>query len=200
MRLAVLNALRGLGKGYYTVADLAKATGLSRGSLYVFLARWTKAGLLRRLGSGLYGLPDVAPDLERLGNEYCFPSYLSFESALARVGVLSQAPYVLSFATPRRSRRLKLSGTEIEYRQLRPGLFFGYELQNGVYVALAEKALCDQLYMKSLGRAELDVPSLNLKPIRTHVLAEFLRRFPERTRRLGAELEQLQGARRRRRE
>ena len=188
MKLEVLATLRASGKNFYTVSDLAKATGLAKPSLYVFLARWTKAGLLRRLGTGFYGLPDVAPDLERLGNEYCFPSYLSFESALARFGVLSQSPYVLSFATPRRSRRLKLSWIEIEYRQLRTELFFGYELENGVYVALPEKALCDQLYMKSLGRAELDVPSLNLSPIRKSVLAEFLQRFPERTRRLETEL------------
>jgi predicted transcriptional regulator of viral defense system len=188
MRLEVLEALRRLGKSYYTVADLGKATGLAKGSLYVFLARWTKAGLLRRLGTGLYGLPDVAPDLERLGNECCFPSYLSFESALARYGILSQVPYVLTFATPRRSRRLKLTGTEIEYRQLRPELFFGYEPQNGVYVALPEKALCDQLYMKGLGRAELDASGLNLKPVRRRVLAEFVRRFPATTRRLAAEL------------
>jgi len=189
VKLAVLAVLRASGKSYYSVADLAKATGLAKPSLYVFLARWTRAGLLRRLGTGFYGLPDVAPDLERLGNEYCFPSYLSFESALARFGVLSQSPYVLSFATPRRSRRLKLSSTEIEYRQLRAELFFGYELENGVYIARPEQALCDQLSMKSLGRAELDVPSLNLSPIRKSVLDEFLRRFPERTKRLGAELE-----------
>lgn len=199
MKLEVLKVLRGLGKSYYTVADLAKATGLSKGSLYVFLARWTRAGLLRRLGTGLYGLPDVAPDMEKLGNEYYFPSYLSFESALARFGILSQSPYVLSFATTRRSRRLKLSWTEIEYRQLRPEFFFGYELHNGVYVALPEKALCDQLYMKSLGRAKLDVPSLNLKPVRSHVLARFLQRFPERTRRLGAELKQSPDVRAKRR-
>jgi len=188
VRREVLEALRRLGKTYYTVADLTKATGLAKGSLYVFLARWTKAGLLRRLGTGLYGLPEVAPDLERLGNEHCFPSYLSFESALARFGILSQVPYILTFATPRRSRRLKLAGTEIEYRQLRTGLFFGYELQNGVYVALPEKALCDQLYMKRLGRAELDIASLNLKPVRKRLLDEFLRRFPARTRRLAAEM------------
>jgi predicted transcriptional regulator of viral defense system len=188
MRLGVLATLRESGKSYFNVADLTKATGLAKPSLYVFLARWTKAGLLRRLGTGLYGLPDVAPDLERLGNEYCFPSYLSFESALARFGILSQSPYALSFATPRRSRRLKLSGTEIEYRQIRAELFFGYEPQNGVYAAMPEKALCDQMYMKSLGRAELDVSSLNLSPVRKSVLTEFLKRFPERTRRLAAEL------------
>lgn len=184
MRLELLDRLRRLGKTYYTTADLAKVTGLSAGSLYVFLSRWVKAGLLVRLGSGLYGLPGVAPDLERLGNERCFPSYLSFESALARYGILSQVPYGLTFASSRRSRRLRLTDTEIEYRQLRPDLFFGYEQVNDLYVALPEKALCDQLYMKSLGRAELDAGDLNLKPIRMRRLAEFGSRFPAATRKL----------------
>ncbi|MEO0082265.1 MAG: hypothetical protein ABIL25_08245 [candidate division WOR-3 bacterium] len=186
MRRDVLEALRRLGKTYYTTADLAKVTGHSAGSLRVFLARWTKAGLLKRIGTGLYGLPDVAPDLERLGNAYYFPSYLSFESALARYGVQSQMPYALTFATSRRSRRLKLADTEIEYRQLRQDLFFGYEQQDSLYVAWPEKALADLLYLVSLGRASCDIRALNLKPLDRSRFSKLIARFPERTQKLAA--------------
>lgn len=186
MRRDVIETLRRLQKTYYTTADLAKVTGISGGSLRVFLARWTKTGLLKRIGTGLYGLPDVAPDLVQLGNEYYFPSYLSFESALARYGIQSQMPYALTFATSRRSRRLNLADTEIEYRQLRKNLFFGYEQQGSLYVAWPEKALADLLYMASLGRAGCDIRALNLRQVDKRRFSKLIVRFPERTRKLAA--------------
>ena len=152
-------------------------TGLARASLYV-LVRWVKAGLLARVGVGLYRLSDVPVDLARLGNHQVFPSYLSFESALARFGILSQVPRSLTFATTRRPRQLKLAAGEIEYRRLKPDLFFGYELSDGTAVALPEKALLDELYFVSRGRVRLDRAELNLRPLNRTRLEKMARRFP----------------------
>jgi predicted transcriptional regulator of viral defense system len=173
-----------LGKPFYSVADLQKVTGLAAGSLRVFLSRWAKAGWLERIGAGLYRLPDRPLDLAGLANQRYLPSYLSFESALSRCGIIRQIPYVLTFATSRRSRRLRLKDTEIAYRRLKTDLFFGYRLQAGLDVAMPEKALLDQLYFVSLGRASLSFRELNLKPIRASVLQTMAGKFPERTQRL----------------
>jgi len=65
--------------------------------------------------------------------------------------MLSQVPYVLSFATPRRSRRLTLGDTLVEFHQLKGTLFFGYTLVEGLNIADPEKALLDQLYLIARG-------------------------------------------------
>jgi predicted transcriptional regulator of viral defense system len=188
VRRDVLALLRQLGRPVYSISDLQKVTGLSRASLYVFLTRWVKAGLLARVGVGLYRLSDVPIDLAQLGSRQVFPSYLSFESALARFGILSQVPRGLTFATTRRPRRLRLAAGEIEYRQLKSELFFGYESADGSYVALPEKALLDELYFMSRGRTGIDLNALNLRPLRFKLLWRFARQFPKRVQALAREL------------
>jgi predicted transcriptional regulator of viral defense system len=178
MKLDVIETMRRLGKSWFTIAEMQKITALSRPSLRVFLSRWTRSGRLERIGPGLYRLPGTAVNLEQLGTASCFPSYVSFESALSKHGILSQLPYVLTFATTHRSRRLRVLNTELQYRHLRPDLFFGYEQQPGVYIALPEKALLDQLYMVTLGRASLDPATLNLAPLRLARLRRHARAFP----------------------
>ncbi len=58
-------------------------------------------------------------------------------------------------------------------------LFFGYKLEDGLYVAEPEKALLDELYMIKRGRAavplELDVDRLSKGRLR-----EFVSRFPKK--------------------
>jgi predicted transcriptional regulator of viral defense system len=188
MRRDILETLARLGKPFYTVAELRRVTGLAAGSLRVFLSRWTKAGWLGRAGTGLYRLPDQPLDPAVVANQRYFPSYLSFESALSRHGIISQIPYVLTFAAPRRSRRLRLTDTEVEYRQLKIALYFGYRMQAGIYVATPEKALLDQLYFVSLGRASLDLRELNLKPVKASELRALAKRFPDRVQRLAQQL------------
>ena len=189
MRRDVLALLRRLGRPVYSISDLQKVTGLARASLYVLLARWVKAGWLARVGVGLYRLSDVPVDLARLGSQQVFPSYLSFESALARFGILSQVPRGLTFATTRRPRRLKLAAGEIEYRRLKPDLFFGYELRDGTAAALPEKALLDELYFVSRGRVRLDRAELNLRPLNRTRLEKMARRFPRPVQKLMCKLD-----------
>jgi predicted transcriptional regulator of viral defense system len=182
MKPEFLDALRRLGKSWYTISDLQKIIGLARPSLRVFLSRWTKARRLERVRQGVYRLPGTPLDLERFATEYYFPAYLSFESALARYGILSQVPYALTFATTRRSRRLRLAEAELEYRQVQPDLYFGFEQEGGVYVARPEKALLDQLYMVARGRARLELEALNLRPLRRGILRRYARAYPDAVR------------------
>jgi len=182
MKPELLDVLRRLGKSWYTISDLQKITGLARPSLRVFLSRWTKARRLERVRQGVYRLPGTGLDLARFATEYYFPAYLSFESALARYGILSQVPYALTFATTRRSRRLRLAEAEIEYRQVRSDLYFGFEQEGGVYIARPEKALLDQLYMVARGRARLELEALNLRPLRRSILRRYARAYPDAVR------------------
>lgn len=175
---SLIEKLESFGKPYFNLADLEKILGLERPSLYVTLSRLTRAGVLRRLRQGIYELSLRPGDVEKVANQIYYPSYLSFESALARYGIIAQIPYTLTFATTKRSKKLVIREVMVEYRQLKKELFFGYTLVSEVLVAEPEKALLDQLYLLSLGKAALRVEELNLRKLSKRKFLEFAKNYP----------------------
>lgn len=165
-------------KDYFTVADLEKITGLERMSLKVALSRLAKKGALTRLKRGVYASSAALVDVAKVANQLYYPSYLSFESALSRWGILSQMPATQTFATLKQTKRMSLFDTAVEFRQLKKELFFGYRLENGVYIAEPEKALLDTLYMASRGKGTLKVSELDLRAIDRKVFRQYAKKFP----------------------
>lgn len=191
--LDFIRKLETFNRDYFTVADLEKITGLSRPSLKVSLSRFTDQGVLIRLQRGVYALAGTSVNIEKVANQLYYPSYLSFESALSDYGILSQVPYTQTFATAKLPKRLTLGQTEIEFRQLKKELYFGYSMKNGINIAEPEKALLDQLYMVSLGKATLNIKELDLRKIKKSVLNEYAKRFPRFTQKLVREMKPLIG-------
>lgn len=176
--IKLLQTLRGFNKTYFTVADLEKILELERNSLYVTLNRLVKAGVLIKLRRGVYQPEFQSLELEKVANEIYYPSYLSFESALSRYGILSQIPYTLTFATTKRSKKLTLSGREVEYRQLKKDYFFAYTIKEGIYIAEPEKAILDQLYMMSKGKDESDISEWSLVGLKKNRFLRYSKKFP----------------------
>jgi predicted transcriptional regulator of viral defense system len=165
---------------FWSVADLEKVLGYgTRKSLLVALHRLTASGTLERVRRGYYRVSTRPADEAALANVLYRPSYLSFESALARHGILSQIPYALTFATTRRSKRMTIGGREAEFRQIKKDLFFGYRLEGSLYVAEPEKALLDELYMMKRGRAAVSLEELDVDRLSKGRLREFASRFPK---------------------
>ena len=177
--IELLKLLRTLNKVCYTIADLEKITGLSRNSLYVALQRWIEGGVMERVGQGIYVPMGGSIALDNIAAQIYIPNYLSFESALARYGILNLVPYTLTFATTRKTRKYTLQKQEVEFRQISPGLFFGYEMKNGIYIALPEKAFLDALYFSCKGRAVLDFDELDINKLSTRQLKLYAERFPD---------------------
>ena len=176
--MALIQRLLSLNKPYFSPADMEKILGQKRPALYVTLNRLVKYGVLVRLRRGVYQVALRTPDLARIANQLVYPSYLSFESALSRYGVLSQVPYTWTFATPHRSRRLTLGDTVVEFHQLKDELFFGYALEGGLYLAEPEKALLDQIYLMTRGLTGLPLDELDLSPLDWKRLWGYGQRFP----------------------
>jgi len=176
--IKLLQTLRGFNKTYFTVADLEKILELERDSLYVTLNRLVKAGVLIKLRRGVYQPEFQSLELEKVANEIYYPSYLSFESALSRYGILSQIPYTLTFATTKRSKKLTLSGREVEYRQLKKDYFFAYTIKEGIYIAEPEKAILDQLYVMSKGKGESDISEWSLVGLKKNRFLRYSKKFP----------------------
>ena len=176
--IALVQRLLSLNKPYFSPADLEKILGQRRPALYVTLNRLVKYGVLVRLRKGVYQVALQSSDLAHIANVLVYPSYLSFESALSRYGILSQVPYILTFATIHRSRRLSLGDTVVEFHQLKGELFFGYTLHDRLYVAEPEKALLDQLYLATRGLTNITLDELDLSSLDPNRLRAYAGRFP----------------------
>jgi len=176
--IEVLRILQRINKPFYTTADLEKITGLTRNSLYVALKRWVAGGIIERVTQGVYIPMGSVISPETVGSQLYIPNYLSFESALSKYGVLNLIPYIITFATTRKTRKYTIQQKEVEFKQIAPQLFFGYEMKNGVNIALPEKAFLDQLYFVSRGKATLDVDELDIKKLSTKTLKEYSKRYP----------------------
>ncbi len=175
----LIKKLQRIGKPFYSIADLEKITGLNKDPLYVKLNRLQKRGVLNRITKGIYIVPDEESKLDKIASQLYFPSYLSFESALSIYGVLTLIPYALTFATVKKTKKITIMNRLVEFRQIKKGLFFGYEMQEGIYVAEPEKAFLDTLYFYTRGKLTLDIDELNLKGISRKVIFKYAKRFPE---------------------
>ncbi|OGG15539.1 hypothetical protein A3D77_05855 [Candidatus Gottesmanbacteria bacterium RIFCSPHIGHO2_02_FULL_39_11] len=173
-----IRKLQALDRGFFTTADLEKITGLERNSLKVSLNRMVKKEILTRLKRGVYQLSLNMIDVKKVANQLYYPSYLSFETALSQYGILSQIPYTQTFATLNKSKKMTIWNTEVEFTQLKKDLYFGYQFENGIYIAKPEKALLDDLYLVSRGKRTLNIEELDLRNISKNVLEEFAQKYP----------------------
>ena len=176
--LELLKMLQKINKPFYTIADLEKITGLSRNSLYVALKRWETGEIIERVSQGIYIPMGSDVSLENVAAQIYIPNYLSFESALTKHGILNLIPYTLTFATTRKTKKYTLQKQKIEFRQISPELFFGFEMKNGIYIASPEKAFLDLVYFAARGKATLDIDEVDIKKLSIKSLKELSRKFP----------------------
>ena len=176
--IELLKLLQKMNKPFYTIADLEKITSLPRESLYVALKRWEGGGIIERVTQGVYVPMGSNISLENVAAQLYIPNYLSFESALAKYGVLNLIPYTLTFATTRKTRKYTLRKQEIEFRQVSAELFFGFEMKNGIYIALPEKAFLDEVYFVARGKAALDFDEVDIQKLSSKTLKDYSKRFP----------------------
>jgi len=116
------------------------------------LSRMVKSGKYIPIVKGLYETDKSTPGYLLAGSIYG-PSYLSFEFALARHGLIPEAVYTFTCATFEKKKKKKYVtpfGT-FTYQDIPSGAYsYGLEfMKEGDYfyiIATPEKALCDQLY------------------------------------------------------
>lgn len=167
-----------MNKPFYSISDLEKITSLPRNSLYVALKRWVNGGVIEKVAQGIYIPMGSTISMENVAAQLYIPNYLSFESALSKYGILNLIPYTLTFATTRRTRKYTIQKKEIEFRQIAPELFFGFEMKNGICIASPEKALLDEVYFVSRGKASMDIDELDVKKLSSKKLKNYSKKFP----------------------
>lgn len=110
-----------------------------------------EAGLVRRLRRGLWALDlDLPPFAIAPYLTAPFPAYVSFWSALYQHGVIEQIPRQISVASLDRTRRVDTALGTFDVHRIAPDLFDGYRgAPETGYVATAEKALFDTVYVRA---------------------------------------------------
>ena len=170
-----------INKSFYTTADIIKITGRPRQSVLVTLNRLVEAGKLVRLRRNNYVLAGQNINYELIAEQINPESYISFESALSRYGILSQIPYSLTLATTSRSRIIILGNREIIYRKIKKDLFGNYKIENNIRVAYPEKAFLDLLYLISRGQSRMNLDELDLSVFNRSKLKRLSKKYPQYT-------------------
>ena len=145
--VTLLQSLAQDGQKLLTFEALRQMIGLNEGAMRKAVRRLQQKGLIVRLGRHLYANGLARPSLEEVAMVLGRPAYVSFESALAQAGVLSQMPLTLTCASAARSGYHSTPLGDISFHRLRVDLFFGYHLQDGVAWADPEMALLDWVYL-----------------------------------------------------
>lgn len=116
------------------------------------LSRLVRDGKYHRIIRGLYETDKDTPG-EYLAQAICNPSYLSFEFALSRYGLIPEAVFKYTSASFRkkRAKRYETSFGTFTYADV-PEKVFPYGVvyvsddRGGYWIAGPEKALCDKVY------------------------------------------------------
>ncbi len=144
-----VNILRQLPHLFH-YADVEKFTGNAN----VFLTRAQAKGFVERVTRGVYvnRLREGEPRVEEVACFLRTPSYISCEWALNRHGLIIQSPVVCTVLTLDTavgvSRNIQFGGITIEFSRITPRLFNGFATQDGFNLALPEKALLDNIYLR----------------------------------------------------
>lgn len=149
----------------FSIDDLRRLFPKDNQNITTIVSRMAKSGIIVPICRGLYRLKQTPIDVEKLAQSIYYPSYISFESALSKYGIINQGTYITTFATTRHSKKIILNETECVFRTLKPKLFFGFNLSNGIYIAEAEKAVLDTLYFIYLGKLKINFTDWYLKDL-----------------------------------
>ena len=183
----LINKINQLGIEVFTSQDLRKLFPNDL-NIKTSIKRLVDRGALVKIARGIYKLPEKTIDLEKLSTQLYSPSYISFENALSKYGVINQGVYKITLATTRHSKKMELSDIPCEYVQIKSSLFFGFNLVKNVYLAEAEKAFLDEIYLIALGKRIINTTEWNVKNLDRKKIREYVKSFPASVKKLAEEI------------
>ena len=140
----------------FKTSDLIVSFGVSQRAAGAFLSYNVKKGAVLRLKPNLFAFKNNLPSAFAIANNLYCPSYISFDTALSYYNLIPETVYAVTSATPKPTREFEVDGMSFDYRRIKSQAFTGYiPVQvdgETVYLATAEKAVADFLYVVSLGK------------------------------------------------
>lgn len=175
----VQQALQANGVRLFSPLDFQRVFGVSLRAAQEFI-KDHRDDLFLKIRNGLYALRADQPQEEIIANRLYAPSYISFEYALNRCGVIPEIVYAVTSATTRITREFVVNNKSFTYSHIKKQAYRGYKTEKlgGVTVLIAEpeKALADYLYFVDLKRKTLN-ERLNVRKLKKKVIMEYARLF-----------------------
>lgn len=155
--------LRRLGRPVLSTREAAALWRSEQTTTSRRLASLADAGLVLRIRRGLWAV-DRTIEPFSLGPYLTapLPAYVSLWSALADHGMIDQIPRQISLISLARPRRIVTTLGTYVVHQLTPELFGGYTHTERGYLASAEKALFDLVYVRAAAGTRAHPPELSL--------------------------------------
>ncbi|WP_217924521.1 type IV toxin-antitoxin system AbiEi family antitoxin domain-containing protein [Miltoncostaea oceani] len=137
-------------------------TSLSNASR--LLRAMSQAGLVRRVRQGLWALdPEISPVVAAPYITSPYPAYVSLWSALAHHDMIEQIPARVYVASLHRTQQIPSGLGHYSIHHLASEVFGGFEGDpEGGYMATAEKAVFDTLYVRAPRGGRVHFPELSL--------------------------------------
>lgn len=139
--------------------EFRRLFGVTEYAAQNFIKNHTK-DLLIKLRNGLYASRLNPPSEMEIANRLLAPSYISFEYALSRYGIIPESAYSITSATTKITREFTAQGKVYEYNKIKPIAYRGYRTEKQgsatVLIAEPEKALADYLYFVDLKLKKLN--------------------------------------------
>lgn len=158
--IKVQDDLRARGVSLFTPREFSRFYKTTPAKAKYFLETYTKRGLFTRLKKGIYALKIAMPGERAIANALYKPSYISFEYALAKYGIIPESVYAVTSATTKATCSFEVRELEFSYSKIKKQAFTGYhpikEGDETILIAEPEKALADYLYFVSLGKLSLN--------------------------------------------
>ncbi|PIQ69950.1 hypothetical protein COS55_02505 [Candidatus Shapirobacteria bacterium CG03_land_8_20_14_0_80_40_19] len=161
----------------FSTNDLRRLFPKDSNNVTTIISRMVKNGIVIPVCRGRYRLKQTDIEVEKLAQNIYYPSYISFESALSKYGIINQGTYLTTLATTRHSKKITIDNIECIFRTIKPKLYFGFNLINGIYIAEAEKAVLDTLYFIYLGKLKISFTDWYLKDLDITKLKKYANRF-----------------------
>ncbi|MFH1407759.1 MAG: hypothetical protein ABIG91_01845 [Patescibacteria group bacterium] len=184
----LIKKIKEINKKAFTANDLKSLFPNDSRLINTYIKRFKDANVITPITRGLYMITNDTIDIEKLATSSYYPSYISFESALSKYGIINQGLYKITLATTRHSKKVTLLGTECEYSKINKDLFFGFNLMDGVYIAEPEKAFLDMLYLVALGKRKTNYNEWCINSLNHNKLTKYAKLFGKATEKLSGKI------------
>lgn len=175
----VQQSLQSKGVRLFSPTDFKRVFGVSLRATQEFIKDHRK-DLFLKVRNGLYALRLEPPPEEAVANRLYAPSYVSFEYALARHGIIPESVYAVTSATTRLTREFNVNNKSFIYSRIKKQAYRGYRTEKiesmTVLIAEPEKALADYLYFVDLKKKSLN-DRLDIRKLRKKAVLEYARLF-----------------------
>ncbi len=175
----VQQALLAKGVRLFSPTDFQRVFGVSLRAVQEFIKDHCN-DIFVKLRNGLYALRLDLPQEEAIANRLYAPSYISFEYALARYGIIPESVYAVTSATTRITREFIVNNRSFTYSHIKKQVYRGYRMEKiggiTVFIADQEKAFADYLYFVNLKKKILN-ERLNVRKVKKKAVLEYARLF-----------------------